>query len=265
MKKLIFILIIAIMVSCVSKTEYQKLQNENIRLLAEIDELKNSAPKLLATINIKFEEKNYQECKQVFEKLKTNFPESNEFKNAKLIIDKIEATEFKEKQKAVQNAAKQEEAKLSALQKLKKTFDDVSGTTWYKNRYFTHFTNTNHVSIYMGKTEGSNPWIRLYASYHGDDWIFFEQVYLSYDGITKQVVFDKYNDKETDSNTDVWEWIDLTADDEMLEFLWNLGNSKEAKVRFSGKYTKTRVLSSDEKNGIKDVLLGYMSLSNKIL
>jgi hypothetical protein len=63
----------------------------------------------------------------------------------------------------------------------------------------------------MGQTP-SSVWLRLKMSYTGDDWIFFENAYLSYDGITREFPFNKYKDKESDnSGGDVWEWIDLSV------------------------------------------------------
>ena len=108
----------------------------------------------------------------------------------------------------------------------------------------------------MGK-EGSRVWLRLQMTYTGDDWIFFENAYLSYDGYTQEIAFDKYKEKETDNDTTVWEWIDVSVDDRTLAFLRELVNGKSAKMRLSGKYTKTRNLTTKEINGIKDVLLAY--------
>ena len=36
-------------------------------------------------------------------------------------------------------------------------------------------------------------------SYTGDDWIFFENAYLSYEGNTLEIKFDKYRNKETEN------------------------------------------------------------------
>ena len=80
------------------------------------------------------------------------------------------------------------------MNKLKKKFDDVSGITWYKQPYFTHYSNTNLTSIYMG-VKGSSKWLILTMSYKGDDWIFFDDAILSYDGNSKTISFDKYNFK----------------------------------------------------------------------
>ena len=94
-------------------------------------------------------------------------------------------------------------------------------------------------------------------SYTGENWIFFENAYLSYDGNTKQIYFNKYDDKETDHDSRVWEWIDVYVDSDLLSFLKEMVNGKSIKMRLSGKYTETRNLSTAEIKGIKDVLLGY--------
>ena len=101
-------------------------------------------------------------------------------------------------------------------------------------------------------------------SYEGEDWIFFENAFLSYDGNTKTIVFDRYRDKESDNGYGgrVWEWIDVSVSDELLAFIKDMVNGKSLKMRLSGKYTETRVLSYDEKVALKEVLLAYDVLKN---
>ena len=102
-------------------------------------------------------------------------------------------------------------------------------------------------------------------SYKADDWIFFEKAYLSYDGITKEIVFDSYNEKETDNDSGgISEWIDVKVSIDTESFLREFSKSKKAKMRFSGKYTKTRTLSYNERRGILDVLNGYDVLETGI-
>ena len=114
----------------------------------------------------------------------------------------------------------------------------------------------------MGQKD-NDVWLCLRMSYYGDDWIFFENAYLSYDGNTKEIIFDKYKDKETDSDTEVWEWIDVPVLDDLLKFLEEMSKGKVLKMRLSGKYTKTRSLSSKEINAMKDILLAYDVLRNE--
>ena len=102
-------------------------------------------------------------------------------------------------------------------------------------------------------------------SYEGEDWIFFERAFLSYDGNTKEIVFDKYDDKESDNGGgSVWEWIDLSVTKDLELFLKEFAKSKKAKMRLTGKYTKTRTLTFNERQGILDVLNGYEALKGGI-
>ena len=102
-------------------------------------------------------------------------------------------------------------------------------------------------------------------SYVGDDWIFFENAYLSYDGNTKSIPFKKYEDKDSDnSGGEVWEWIDIEVKDDLLDFLREMVNGKSVKMRLCGKYSKTRDLSASEIKAIKDVLLAYDVLKEEL-
>ena len=182
-------------------------------------------------------------------------PASIECQKAKsalqMLIDEKDAREKAEKAKRMQ-----------AVNKLKKEYDDVSGCTWYYNPYFTHYNNENLTSLYIGQ-KGTNIWLRLKMSYEGDDWIFFENAYLSYDGNTRTRPFNEYDDKKSDIGYGrVWEWIDVAVADTLLSYLKDMVNGKTLKMRLSGKYTETRTLTENERTALQDVLLAYDVLKN---
>ena len=250
--------------ACSDKEKEAELDNRISELDTQLDDCKNGADKLLAKIKIEFEEENFSQVKAIYLDFQNRHPESGEFKEARLINQEVIEIQEKRRKEAERKVAKEKAKKLKALNKLRKNYDDVSGITWYKQPYFTHYTNKNLTSIYMGDNS-SNRWLRLMMSYKGDDWIFFERAYLSYDGNTKEIVFDKYDDKETEnSGGSVWEWIDLTLTEDVEMFLREFAKSKSAKMRLTGKYTKTRTLTYNERKGILDVLNGYDALEQEI-
>jgi len=250
--------------ACSDKEKEAELENRITELETQLDDCKNGADKLLAKMKIAFEEEDFESVKTIYSEIQNRHPETEEFKEAKSLHDKVLDIEEEKRKEEERIAAKEKAEKLKALNKLRKKYDDVSGITWYKQPYFTHYTNTNLTSIYMGDN-GSSRWLRLMMSYKGDDWIFFERAYLSYDGNTKEIVFDKYDDKETEnSGGGVWEWIDLTITKDVEMFLREFAKSKDAKMRLTGKYTKTRNLTYNERQGILYVLNGYDALDQGI-
>ncbi|MGD8780914.1 MAG: hypothetical protein PVH88_18355 [Ignavibacteria bacterium] len=226
-----------------------------------MDECENGADKLLAKIKIAFEKENFSECRSIYNEMEKRHPDSKLFNEVKKLYERAFSIEKKREEERIRQAEREKQEKLRALKKLKKEYDDVSGITWYKQPYFTHYTNTYLTSIYLGH-ENNSVWLRLRMSYEGDDWIFFERAYLSYDSNTMEIFFNEYNDKETDSGYGgrIWEWIDVQVTPELKVFLEGFAESPNAKMRFSGKYTKTRKLTRNERKGISDVLKGYDAL-----
>ena len=98
----------------------------------------------------------------------------------------------------------------------------------------------------MGKREHGKPWLRLIMSYYGDNWIFFDSAYLSYDGNTWEISFNEYEDKKSDNDSSCWEWIDVGVDEYLLAYLKEMVNGKTLKMRLRGKYQKDKVLSTAE-------------------
>jgi len=275
MKKAFIIILLFVLVSCVSKQRETELLDRIVNLETQLDECQNGAEKIHSKMKLSFEKKDFQTCKNLYSEMEKKHPDSKLFPEVKEIYNKIIKTEKKQavkerllKEKRIREAKrkadKERQVKLAALKKLKKQFDDVSGITWYYNPYFTHYNNKNLTSLYIGN-EGNSTWLRLKMSYQGDDWIFFENAYLSYNGNTKQISFDEYNDKKTDnSGGGVWEWIDVNVPTDVESFLRKFANSSNAKMRLSGKYTRTRNLTWRERQGIIDVLNGYDVLKQGI-
>ena len=240
--------------------EKQQIELDHCR--SDVEYYQMDPQKLFANADELYKKEDLTSLKRIQNLLNYYHPESEQ---CRVISGYIESIEKANQRKAEEERVKLEKEKkeaeqkrLQAVNKLKKEFDDVSEITWYKNPYFTHYNDRNYTSIYIGKGKYGKPWLRLKMSYKGDDWIFFEKAYLSYDGNTMEIPFNKYDDKKTDnSGYGVWEWIDVSVDDSILAFLRKMVKGKEVKMRLSGKYTNTRKLSSNEIKGIEDVLLGY--------
>lgn len=272
---LLILTTIILLTSCSDKEKEAQLQNRITELETQLDDCQNGADKIHAKMKLSFEKNDFNACKNYYQEMKERHPDSELFGEVQSIYDNIIKDEKekaekerllaeKKEQERKQKAEKEKQEKLNALKKLRKKYDDVSDITWYRQPYFTHYTNTNLTSIYIGDN-GSYRWLRLMMSYQGDDWIFFERAYLSYDGNTKEIIFNEYDDKKTEnSGGGVWEWIDLTVTSDVELFLREFAKSKNAKMRLSGKYTKTRTLTYNERKGILDVLNGYDALEKGI-
>lgn len=237
-------------------SEVTQLRDSLNKVMPELEGYRNSPEKLCSNIDELYKAGDIYELKSIKDKLEKYHPESKEYTIVKDLVSKYE-TEQQEKAEA------EKKERLQAVSKLRKKYDDINHITWYENPYFRHYTNTNYTSIYIGKDE-SSIWLRLMMSYEGEDWIFFESAYLSYDGNTFNIPFDKYRDKKTENDTRVWEWIDVRVSDDLLAFLRKMVNGKSVKMRLSGKYTNTRKLTNTEIKAIKDVLLAYDVLETEM-
>lgn len=262
-----FTLILFLLISCSNNEEellstISNLEKKVTDLENQLENCKNGPSRILTEIKGEFERENYLGVISLFRKMESEHAGTPEFNEAREIYNEVLEISEKNKKESQRKAEAENREKLKSLNKLNKKFDDVAGIYWYQNPYFTHYNNSNLTSIYIGE-QGSQVWLRLKMSYNGDDWIFFEKAYLSYGGDTREISFDKYQDKKTDnSGGEVWEWIDVSVSGYLIPYLRQLANSSDAKMRLSGKYSKTRNLSQNERRAILDVLDGYEALKN---
>lgn len=240
-----------------SQADYDALLTENEQLKAELVRYQTTPDNLYKDVPALVANKNIDSLTIVCDALYKYHPASKEYTNTKSALDKLVA-----EKKAQEKAEK--DKRMKVVKKLVSSYDDVSGVRWYQNPYFTHYNNTNYLSLYIGTKTDSKPWLRLKMSYEGDNWIFFEKAYLSYDGQTLELPFNQYSDKKSDNGYGgrVWEWIDISISNETIAFLKEMVKGKTLKMRLSGKYTETRTLSYSEVEGLKDILLAYDVLLN---
>lgn len=251
--------------------------NQSIQTDVKIDSLENEICKKRDTINIlTIELKKYQNSPEIICKdIDTLFAHKNISKLSSLKNELLnyhpKAPQIHLIDSFIKDIKRQDSIKIKetndyqnlALDKLKKKYDDVSGILWLSNPYFTHYNNDNRTSLYIGKSS-SGTWLRLKMSYEGDNWIFFKSAYLSYDGNTMSIPFDEYKDKKSDNGYGgrVWEWLDIRVNDELESFLYRMIKGKTLKMRLTGKYSYTRILTQQEIKGMVDILVAYQALKN---
>lgn len=274
------VLLFVLFSSCVSQSKYHELEQKYDDLQNDVKTLYNEKKTLKESIAQKdlLIEKYESDPKRTLSIGKTAY-QNKDITALDSVLTNLrkyhpEAPEYIEVLKLRNNLSRQirdeeekkEAARLGAVKKLKKEYDDVSGITSYYQPYFTHYINSNHISIYINN-DVLGPRLRLKMSYEGEDWIFFTAALLSYDGgRTRAVLFDKYNDYKSDVDSDgggVYEWINVPVDDGLLSYLKGFSEGTHQKMRLSGKYSNTRNLTKSEVQGIKDVLLAYDVLLEK--
>ena len=262
-------LISLILTSCVSQSDYDKLKKENEILKTELNELKFGADKLLTQAKTQIESKDFVSAQQALETLIQKHPKSEQVKEAKLLLPKIEQG-IKEKEEATQaaklEAEKAEKVRLAnATKKLRTQYDDVKGITWYYDRSTPQYTNYNSFHIYMGKEKDGKPWLRFRIQYTADDWLFIQSYIIKTDN-SSYTIETTYGEVETDNGSGgIWEWFDVPMDNTKYSIIKDIIDSKSVKLRYNGKqYYKDRFLSSTEKQGLKNVLDAYESLGGTL-
>ena len=251
-------------IESLNKESESKIKETN-DLKNQLDEIINGAERTFANLQIAYDKNDYNLVKELYGNMEKNHFTSSLYPEAKIIYEKI----IKQEQlKVAEEKAKAEKIKqeqLKALNKLVKKHDDVQGIDFYHSGYvYPHYINTNKISLYIGSKSNTNA-LRIKISYTGDSWLFFEKVYLSYDGYTLEIKFEEYEDKHTDVLTGgngVAEWIDVRVlSSYSLEYLRRFANSPNAKMRLAGKsFSKDRILGKFEKLGIIEVLDGLQAL-----
>lgn len=283
MKRLVLALCAAsTLVGCVSKAEYDAKLKEVKALRTsleetqrELDDIKFGASRMYQQAKVQLEEEAYGVAIQTAKSLTNKHPSSPEAKQAFQIIAAAQTGIKKQeeaKRQAEEKVRREAEAKkraeqqrlANALSNMRKKHDEIKGITWYYDKTSPkYYSERSNLELYIGKERNSNPWLRFLVQYTSDDWLFIERFIINADGRNFEIVPEKFGGVERDNGSgDIWEWYDVTAGERELEIAKAIAESKKAVIRYEGRqYYKDRVVSSKEKQAIKNVLSAYEVLS----
>ena len=148
----------------------------------------------------------------------------------------------------------------NALKKMRIETDKFNGTKFYTDRSTPYYANYSTFHIYIGKTEGGDPYFRLKVRYSDDDWLFVESASINIDGDVRDLDVGSDWDRDNGSG-DIWEWVDVPATESHLSLVRDVINSKSAVIRYFGsKYRDDRTITSSEKRALQNVLDAYEAL-----
>jgi hypothetical protein len=263
--------LMTIMISCggVSQKEYETLKTENEKLKKEIEDLKFGPDKLLNQAKVYFDSKDFIKAKEELQTLLDKHPATQQATEAKNLLTKVENGIIE--QKLAEEKAKLEEQKTekerlaNATKKLRTSYDDVKGITWYYDKGTPQYTNYNSFHLYMGKEKSGKPWLRFRIQYAADDWLFIESYIIKTDN-ESYTISTSYGEVETDNGSGgIWEWYDIALDNRLYNIVKDVIKSKTVKLRCNGKqYYKDRTLTAKEKQGLQNILDAYEALGGSI-
>jgi len=250
----------------VSKSEYEALEKENKKLKQEIDDLKFGPDKLLSQAKIRVKNKEFSRAKSELQTLLDKHPASAQATDAKQLLGVVESGISE--QKIVEDKVKskkeqvEKERLANATKKMRVKVDDINDITWYYDKTSPQYTNYNGFYVYIGKSEGSKPWLRLVIQYAADDWLFIEKYIIKVDGQTYNIAENSYGEIKTDNGSGgIWEWLDRKVDYSEYQIVKAVAYGKDVKIRFNGKdYYKDKTITEQQKTALRNVLDAYEAL-----
>jgi hypothetical protein len=250
----------------ISKDEFESLKAQNVKLKQEIEDLKFGPDKLLSKAKIYLEKKEFIKAKSELQILLDKHPTSQQTTEAKQLLEVANSGQKKQKEAEAKEKAEKEKAEkarlANATKKMRVKFDDINNITWYYDKTSPQYSNYNGFYIYIGKKEGSKPWLRLVIQYAADDWLFIDNYIIKVDGQTFNINEDSYGEIKTDNgNGGIWEWLDRKVGSSEFQIIQAIANGKDMKIRFNGKdYYKDKKITEQQKTAIKNVLDAYEAL-----
>lgn len=263
------LIFLILLLACVPQSKYDEVKKENEELKKELDEIKYGAQRLMEKAKTMQQEKDFKGAKAQLEELLERHKGSPQEAEARQLIDQLDQQiSHQEKQEKQQEQAAQlaEQQRLAnATSKLKTSYDDIKGITWYYDKSTPRYNNSNSFHLYMGKQATGAPWLRLKITYTADDWLFIQSYIIKTDKQTYEVNTN-YGDVETHIDDGaIEEWYDVSLNEHDYNMIKDIISSSSSKLRYVGKqYYKDRSITGSEKQALKNILNAYEALGGDL-
>lgn len=161
--------------------------------------------------------------------------------------------------------AAEEAVYRNALRSMKVSRDKFNGITFYEDRSTPYYANYSAFYLYIGKSEGGEPYLRFRARYSDDDWLFVSSASVNIDGDVSDLGFSSSDWERDNGSGDIWEWADVVPSDYQLGLIKDIISSRSSVIRYFGdKYRDDRTVTAAQKRGLQNVLNAYEALKRGI-
>lgn len=156
------------------------------------------------------------------------------------------------------------EALPDLLKNMHIKYDDMRDINWYSDKSTPQYTNYNSFHLYITKSGDKKPFLRFRIQYTDDKWLFIENYIIKTDNNTYNISTNYGNINKDHGSRKVWEWYDVSMNNNIYNIINHVINSKSAKIRYNGKqYYKDRIITNKEKQALKNVLDVYEAMGGK--
>jgi hypothetical protein len=263
-------------IACSSQqAEVNRLRSENMRLKAELEALKTGPEVLWARAESLEAAGSLDEAKATLNPIVSRHRSAPEAESARQRLSRVEAM-IGQRQRAAERAraaeVAAEKARLdAATTRMTKSHDEVKGVTWYRDRNSPRYVNSrSSIYLYFGKPDNGVPNnLRFVVQYVAEDWLFVERLILKVDDGVMTIAPGHFG-METDNGVVegeamIWEWLDSPAGPEEVRIARAVAASKKTVLRYEGRqYYRDRVVTSDEKTALRNVLDAYVALGGHV-
>lgn len=247
------------------KVELASLKTENKKLSEELEEIKTGPDRLLAEAKAHYDSKNLDGLNKTLVLLKEKHPSAVEVTSVSGLLTDLTTLLDQEKaeaeKKAAADAAEKEKRLKQATSLMRKTTDEVTGTTYYTDKTTTEYVDKNSFHALISQNKENVPTLFFRIQYAGDDWVFIDRYTFKIDDDSFEIKAPLGEVKRDNGYGGVWEYYTAYVTKENLDLIKKIISSEKTIIRHQGdQFMHDRTVTDKEKKALQNVLDAYEAL-----